>query len=327
MLPPSDDAGPWAMTPEHLLAVVNDPRVPEVGRLTLVAGPLELSIAKPYRDADGDLLGTSILVDPGTGSMAYLTVVDGEAAAFVREHGDAPFLPLGPESPAGLAALARAGWLAATGLVLGSATDGEFPEPPLPWEDLDEQFEERPVPQLLRALHAVEFRLGAGSFADGFALAAPGDAGLRTWSEDTRFLEGVVEFATANGSGSTYALWLAAGEPPEQSPVVIFGDEGGTHVVAEHLAAFLLLLAADTEASVDHDGVTFFWEEALAEEAPSPNRDAYRRWLGTVLPPEAVDPGLPAPEEILAAAQNRFGRHYADWISGIQTDGDGERPD
>ena len=58
-------------------------------------------------------------------------------------------------------------------------------------------------------------------------------------------------FAQATGGGSFYALW-SDGQTKTTSdmPVVVFGDEGGAHVVAENVRGLLQLLTYGVEPMV-----------------------------------------------------------------------------
>jgi hypothetical protein len=52
--------------------------------------------------------------------------------------------------------------------------------------------------------------------------------------------------ASATGTGSMYAAWNdGKAKAVEDMPTVVFGDEGGVHVVAENLEGLLSILAAN----------------------------------------------------------------------------------
>jgi hypothetical protein len=99
-----------------------------------------------------------------------------------------------------------------------------------------------------------------------------------SWSAEQAFLERVLAFAQANGSGSVYALWRPDdGADLAKAPVMVFGDEGGVRVVMRDIRDLLLLLTLDTEISVDWERADFWREE---EEEHSPGHDRYLAWLG-----------------------------------------------
>jgi hypothetical protein len=90
-------------------------------------------------------------------------------------------------------------------------------------------------------------------FAHGFEMYGYGD-GYST-SGGPEPAARLVDFAQANGSGSTYGLWLGDGRAdPAGRPVVAAGDEGGLHLVARDVREFLVLLASlpvDAEPHID----------------------------------------------------------------------------
>lgn len=167
-----------------------------------------------------------------------------------------------------------------------------------------------PVPEL-NLLKELQDRLAGGYIADGFELIDYGDdSGLRAGcSEEPAFLSRLIVFAQANGSGSEYALWRCddRGELAEL-PVVIFGDEGGQGVVACDLRGLLLVLTEDAELAVDWDQGPYFRGEP--GEGRSSGRAEYLALLER-------DFGLTPPQdagEVLAAAEDRYGRRFAAWV-------------
>jgi hypothetical protein len=166
-----------------------------------------------------------------------------------------------------------------------------------------------PVPELNR-LKKLQKRLGFEGYADGFGLTRYGNTrGLETsWSGEPAFLERLVPFAQANGTGSTYALWKVDDrEDLANLPVVVFGDEGGEHVVARDIRELFRLLAFDAEISVDHDEAYFSRD---ADDGHSDGHEEYVAWLQRRY-------GLgPAedPDAIVAAAQAEYGARFAAWL-------------
>ena len=163
-----------------------------------------------------------------------------------------------------------------------------------------------PVPELNR-LMAFQSRHGFEAYADGFGLSDYGDtSGIAAgWSKDPAFLAQLVPFAQANGTGSIYALWRVDDRADAATlPVVVFGDEGGQHVVARDLRELFQLLGFDSEISVDWDEAYFFKPD---DDEPSGEHDAYVEWL-------AGEFGLrPAtePDTVVAIAQAEFGERFA----------------
>ncbi|WP_324793805.1 hypothetical protein SJX93_12210 [Streptomyces cyaneofuscatus] len=96
-----------------------------------------------------------------------------------------------------------------------------------------------PIPLLERLR---EFDGGVDDFyASGFELLPSGedDGGYPQLSDRIR------PFAQANGSGSTYAIWLRDDRADLATlPVLFLGDEGGVHVVARDLPELLRVVAS-----------------------------------------------------------------------------------
>ncbi|MEU3618905.1 hypothetical protein ABZ725_42275 [Streptomyces sp. NPDC006872] len=162
----------------------------------------------------------------------------------------------------------------------------------------------------LNLLKDFQDKVGYENFAGGFGLTEFGDiSGLVAgWSDAREFTDCLLPFAQATGGGSFYALWKIDDRPdPATLPVVVFGDEGGEHVVARHLREFFQLLGFDEEISVDHESAYFYRDE---DEPHTDSHEEYVAWLDQHF-------GLPAaedPDAVLAAAQTELGQRFADWI-------------
>ncbi|MEX3105965.1 MULTISPECIES: hypothetical protein [unclassified Streptomyces] len=120
-----------------------------------------------------------------------------------------------------------------------------------------------PVPEL-NLLKDFQDEVGYENFADGFGLTEYGDVSglVAGWSDDPEFTGGLIPFAQATGGGSFYALWRLDDRTDLATlPVVVFGDEGGQHVVARDLRELFRLLGFDTEISVDWDSAYFYRAE------------------------------------------------------------------
>ena len=164
-----------------------------------------------------------------------------------------------------------------------------------------------PIPEL-NALWSLQQQEGFEEYAEGFALTEYADpSGLAAgWSKDPAFLSRLIPFAQANGSGSFYALWKVDDRPDLATlPVVVFGDEGGQHVVARNLRELFQLLAGNVEISVDWKEAYFYQDE---DDAPDVNDD-YVEWLASKF--DLTPPADPA--QIVAAAQAESGEPFATW--------------
>ncbi|MFF3373549.1 hypothetical protein ACFYXF_11440 [Streptomyces sp. NPDC002680] len=178
---------------------------------------------------------------------------------------------------------------------------------PLPGDAMNTAYS--PVTEF-NLLMDLQDRIGYENFADGFGLTEYGDlSGLVAgWSDDLEFTGRLIPFAQATGGGSFYALWKIDDRTDLATlPVVVFGDEGGQHVVARDVRELFQLLGFDAEISVDWERAYFYRDE---DEPYTEGRDEYVAWLDQHF-------GLPVatnPDAVLAAAQEELGQRFADWV-------------
>lgn len=164
-----------------------------------------------------------------------------------------------------------------------------------------------PIPEL-NELHA--FAAEHPEFSDGFEFYDfnRSDAGLVEWFDMKGdepgirdFLDRLIPFAQATGSGSFYALWRVDDRADLATlPVVFFGDEGDLDVVGRNLRDLLSLLALDNE-----------WLSSRHEdEEASEDNEAYVVWL-------AENFGLSAPEDpdaLIGLARAEFAGPFVEWL-------------
>ena len=129
--------------------------------------------------------------------------------------------------------------------------------------------------------------------------------------EDATFAQHILPFAQADAQGAIYAFWLSATAPLEQTPIVVFGREGGIHVVANHLFALLQLLSLDVEPIIDEDGVYYCKDEENYE--PSPNARAFKKWLRTHFQLSSISTNFEA-EKLVESAQTTHHQAFSQWI-------------
>ncbi|WP_436519598.1 hypothetical protein [Actinoplanes sp. HUAS TT8] len=161
----------------------------------------------------------------------------------------------------------------------------------------------------LNQLKAFQDEVGYEAYADGFGLDDFGDrSGLEAgWSKDPEFLARVTPFARVTGGGSFYALWHVDSRADLATlPVVVFGDEGGQHVVARNLRELFRLLAYDTEITVDWDEAYYYRSE---DQGHSDSHDTFVGWLAERFDLEPVED----PDEVMAVAQAEFGDSFTVW--------------
>lgn len=146
-------------------------------------------------------------------------------------------------------------------------------------------------------------------YAEGFYLLVDDKTGIKTWSNNPHFLDQLMPFAQANGTGSTYVIWNdGTNKPLNESPIIVFGDEGGVHIVAENILQLMQLLTFDAEIMVDFDSAYFYKDETDHEESQYSTK--YKTWLKENFHLEAVS----EPNEIIENAQSKWKVAFDEWF-------------
>ena len=147
------------------------------------------------------------------------------------------------------------------------------------------------------------------NYSDGFGVLIDEKWGLKSWSEDDLFLEKLFPFAQANGSGSFYCIWNdGTSKPMNNMPIVVFGDEGGVHIVAENILQLLHLLTFDTEITVDFDEIFFYKDEDDYEE--SEDLDEFLKWLKDDYNLDKIEDT----STIISSAQDKYKENFEKWF-------------
>lgn len=168
------------------------------------------------------------------------------------------------------------------------------------------------ITEELTQFFEINDELGFENYSQGFGLYEDDKSGIASWSEDEEFLDKLMPFAQANGSGSMYVLWNNdSGKSLNELPVVVFGDEGGYHIIAKNIFEFMRLLTFDTEISVDHEEVYFYKDEEDYEE--SENLPEYVNWLKENF---NLDPVTDEDTtSIIEAAQEKYKEDFDNWVA------------
>lgn len=174
-------------------------------------------------------------------------------------------------------------------------------EETLTLEEFSIQFGNYEIPDDLKKLFDFQSEYD-GDFSECFYMHSIDKTGLKTWSEADTFYNSFIEFATANGSGSSYAYWLIDTDL-NNCPIVVFGDEGGIHVIAENTRKLIHLLTYDTEISVDFDSAYFFKDEDYYEE--SSYKDEFQEWVTAQFGFQPIDSDEAA-DEIVNEAKEKY---------------------
>ena len=176
-------------------------------------------------------------------------------------------------------------------------------------EDFKKNFNNQ-ITNELALFFEINEELGFENYSQGFGLYEDDKSGISSWSEDEDFLDKLMPFAQANGSGSMYVLWNNdSNKSLNELPVIVFGDEGGYHIVAKNIFEFMQLLTFDTEISVDHEEAYFYKDEEDYEE--SENLPEYKVWLKENFNLDPVE----ETESILENAQKAYKAEFDKWIS------------
>ncbi|MEW2069369.1 hypothetical protein [Streptomyces sp. NPDC007346] len=125
-------------------------------------------------------------------------------------------------------------------------------------------------------------------------------------------------FAQANGSGSTYAIWLRDDRADLATlPVLFLGDDGGVHVVARDLPELLRVVAAGWSPMCGWDGLDYYDERGDDDGwDPCPANPAFRTWLRERLGLDAAED----PNEIVRAAGAELWDPFAAWVGPLIPD-------
>jgi hypothetical protein len=166
------------------------------------------------------------------------------------------------------------------------------------------------IPDTLQQLIAFENSLPQNvPFCQGFKLGNyENKMAVKCYSEDPAFCNRLVEFAYASEGGSVYAFWIRdTSRSLEHAPIVVFGDEGGVHIVAVNLLALLQILTFDTAPTIDWDLVYYYKGK---ESEPSSLHQEYMDWLLEYFGIEATDD----PGAIVADAQQKHQEAFRTWM-------------
>lgn len=173
------------------------------------------------------------------------------------------------------------------------------------------QFGKYALPTDLVKLYEFEQKYGPETYSECFGLTITEDkTGIKTWSEKEEFYNSFIEFAGANGSGSSYAYWLI-NEDLNDCPIVVFGDEGGIHIVAENISTLIHLLTLDTEISVDFDSAYFYKDEEYYEE--NENKEEFQQWVKKEFSLDPLETNEET-EEIVSEAQKKYKKRLNDFL-------------
>lgn len=182
--------------------------------------------------------------------------------------------------------------------------------------ELTKVFGDRKIPIILTELLNFDNTISKDSwFSAGFEFRVDEENYmLKTYSEEDEFLNSLIQFAQADGTGSTYAFWIKGlNEDLDIAPIVAFGSEGGYHIVSENISSLLKILTYDAEPMIDWDSIHYYRNDDDYE--PSRYIDAYRSWLEKNYQIGTVSNA----DEIVQNAQNRYQEEFKEWIGKFES--------
>lgn len=176
--------------------------------------------------------------------------------------------------------------------------------------EFEQNFAGHDIPEELVSLY--HFQTEHSEYSQGFYLHPDDKSGLKTWSDNEEFLVRLMPFAQANYSGSFYAVWNdGSGRSPSEFPIIVFGDEGGEHIVAGNILQLMQLLTFDAELLVDSEGISFY-KDGNGDEK-SEDADIYMKWLKENFDKNPID--YNEAKEIIENACQKYQSAYDDWSS------------
>lgn len=303
----------YELNPDSFIRIINSEVVPDNNSngLEFEIGNTEISIKKPYIDLDGDEMGNSIFIQHDNGLIVNIRTESGFLFVFFKENEKDSFKTLGQTSPDSVKEFVRQIWIGIVDYIENpdehnsGGNDGN-----INLNSFEAQFGIYGVPYDLEKLFEFESEYGAESYAESFYLNIFDKTGLKTYSTQESFLLSFIEFATATASGSIYAIWVI-NENLDICPIVVFGDEGGIHLVAKNTKEFIRLLSYDTEIMVTGESA-WFYKSGISDNQRK-NRRAFLHWIKANFGMEPIETDDEA-NLIIKAAKDKFANSLYDFL-------------
>lgn len=184
--------------------------------------------------------------------------------------------------------------------------------------EFEANFKNFEIPEELKEL--VNFQNSIGddeNFSDQFYIGRDysDKSGITGYSDDDEFTNSIIEFAMADGSGSTYAFWVRdKNENIHEAPILAFGSEGGIHIVAKNVKELLKILTFDVEPAIGWDKIYFYKDEDDYE--PTEKTEEYKKWVFEKYGIETTE----NPDEIVKSAQEIYEDEFQNWLKKYYND-------
>lgn len=305
---------------ENILKIIQSDHVPDndMNGFSFDIDNTSVTIRKPYFNEDGEEAGNSIYVSNDDFSI-FFKIEDNTPLVLYYDKDADRFKLLDEHTPSAVVDFYKEIWVQIINETEEqTGTDDDDPDR-LTLKEFALQFGEHKMPDDLVWLFNFQYEYDT-EISECFYLHTIGKTGLANWSEDAGFLNAFVEFATANGTGSFYAYWLIDTDL-EKCPIVVFGDEGGVHVVAESTQKLIQLLTFDTEISVYYENVYFYKDDEDEDDEPSEYIEefieAFQERMPELNPIETDEEA----NEIIKEAKDKYQKRLNDFLEtyGIET--------
>lgn len=147
-------------------------------------------------------------------------------------------------------------------------------------------------------------------FSEGFEFSIDKENHMfKTYSNDGGFLNSLIQFAQADGTGSIYAFWINDSyKNLDEVPIVAFGSEGGYHIVSENIKALFMILTYDVEPMIDWDSINYFKNKE--DYQSSKYTENYKDWLQEKHQITATDDA----DKIVRSAKEKYQKEFNSWI-------------
>ncbi|MCJ8155540.1 hypothetical protein MKJ01_17410 [Chryseobacterium sp. SSA4.19] len=178
--------------------------------------------------------------------------------------------------------------------------------------EFEANFKNFEIPEELVEL--VNFQNSIGddeNFSDQFYIGRDysDKSGISGYSDHEEFTDSIIEFAMADGSGSSYAFWVRNNNKNlSEAPILAFGSEGGIHIVAKNIRELLQILTFDVEPAIGWDDIYYYKDEDDYE--PTEKTEEYRKWVLEKYGIETTED----PDEIVKNAQEMYENEFQNWL-------------
>ncbi|SHH20236.1 hypothetical protein SAMN05444372_1232 [Flavobacterium micromati] len=271
-----------SFTFDKVFNIINSEEVPETEYgLRFDLGNTKIAIQKTYIDLDDNQeLGDSITIDDDGELLIYIRVSKANEKSFLisiyKENDESEYVQLNNESPKKIIKFFNKIWLQIVEEIEYSE-NSEYTSN-LTKEVFMKAFCDYKVPDDLIMLFEFAEIYGHFDYSESFYLTTKDDTGLKTWTEEMEFRNAFIEFAGANGTGSDYGFWIID-KNLNKCPIVIFGDEGGIHIIAENIRQLLQLVTFDHEPYVSFEDVYYYIDDEENDYEHSRSHTEYTNWV------------------------------------------------